>query len=68
MTEKDLIMLVAYRMTISHQNDETGKKGGGGKISMILEYIKREKREISRDTEEYPLWNSLGRKLLEYCR
>lgn len=69
MTEKNLIILVAYRMTINHQNDETGKKrGGGGKINMILEYIKRGTREISRDTEEYPLWNSMGRNLLEYCR
>lgn len=44
------------------------KGGGGGKINMILEYIKRGTREISRDTEEYPLWNSMGRNLLEYCR
>lgn len=50
MTEKNLIILVAYKMTINHQNDETGKKRGGGREDKydLRIHQERDERDFQR--------------------
>jgi len=44
-TEKDLVTLVAWKMTLSHQNDETEKKNGDKYVLRI--YHKRDFQETT---------------------